>query len=159
MAHTMAQFAGGENDFLQACHYFTVYLYITLLTWRSKNGFLLYLIAAITNGGMAEWLKAADCKSARIAYVGSNPTPSTTLFSNSFLLIIGHGRRVAIPDTVNIASAAQPFTVWSGKTAGGSQNGMGEISPDLRKFKLFFQRRFGLYVANKPCAHRIHRRF
>ena len=29
-------------------------------------------------GGMAEWLKAADCKSARVAYVGSNPTPSTT---------------------------------------------------------------------------------
>ena len=24
----------------------------------------------------AEWLKAADCKSARIAYVGSNPTPT-----------------------------------------------------------------------------------
>ena len=28
-------------------------------------------------GGVAEWLKAADCKSARIAYVGSNPTPTT----------------------------------------------------------------------------------
>ena len=27
---------------------------------------------------MAEWLKAADCKSARVAYVGSNPTPTTT---------------------------------------------------------------------------------
>ena len=26
---------------------------------------------------MAEWLKAADCKSARIAYAGSNPAPST----------------------------------------------------------------------------------
>ena len=26
---------------------------------------------------MAEWLKAADCKSARVAYVGSNPTPTT----------------------------------------------------------------------------------
>jgi hypothetical protein len=30
-------------------------------------------------GGVAEWLKAADCKSARIAYAGSNPAPSTTL--------------------------------------------------------------------------------
>ena len=29
-------------------------------------------------GGVAEWLKAADCKSARVAYVGSNPTPTTT---------------------------------------------------------------------------------
>ena len=28
-------------------------------------------------GGVAEWLKAADCKSARIAYAGSNPAPST----------------------------------------------------------------------------------
>ena len=26
---------------------------------------------------MAEWLKAADCKSARVAYTGSNPVPST----------------------------------------------------------------------------------
>ena len=31
-------------------------------------------------GGVAEWLKAADCKSARVAYVGSNPTPTTNLF-------------------------------------------------------------------------------
>ena len=30
------------------------------------------------SGGVAEWLKAADCKSARVAYVGSNPTPTTT---------------------------------------------------------------------------------
>ena len=30
-------------------------------------------------GGVAEWLKAADCKSARIAYVGSNPTPTTIM--------------------------------------------------------------------------------
>ena len=30
-------------------------------------------------GGVAEWLKAADCKSARIAYVGSNPTPTTNI--------------------------------------------------------------------------------
>ena len=27
---------------------------------------------------MPEWLKGADCKSAGYAYVGSNPTPSTT---------------------------------------------------------------------------------
>ena len=27
---------------------------------------------------MPEWLKGADCKSAGIAYVGSNPTPSTS---------------------------------------------------------------------------------
>ena len=28
-------------------------------------------------GGVAEWLKAGDCKSPRVAYVGSNPTPTT----------------------------------------------------------------------------------
>lgn len=31
------------------------------------------------SGGVPEWLKGADCKSAGLAYVGSNPTPSTTL--------------------------------------------------------------------------------
>ena len=28
-------------------------------------------------GGVAEWLKATDCKSVLSEYVGSNPTPST----------------------------------------------------------------------------------
>ena len=32
------------------------------------------------SGGVAEWLKAADCKSARVAYVGSNPTPTTIVY-------------------------------------------------------------------------------
>ncbi len=31
-------------------------------------------------GGMPEWLKGADCKSAGFAYDGSNPSPSTTFF-------------------------------------------------------------------------------
>ena len=31
---------------------------------------------------MAEWLKAPDCKSGHYVYVGSNPTPSTTLKLN-----------------------------------------------------------------------------
>ena len=31
------------------------------------------------HGGVAEWLKAPDCKSGRIAYTGSNPVPSTTV--------------------------------------------------------------------------------
>ena len=35
----------------------------------------------VNYGGVAEWLKAADCKSARIAYVGSNPTPTTILIN------------------------------------------------------------------------------
>ena len=29
-------------------------------------------------GGVPEWLKGTDCKSVSSAYVGSNPTPSTT---------------------------------------------------------------------------------
>jgi hypothetical protein len=32
-------------------------------------------------GGVPEWLKGTDCKSVGSAYVGSNPTPSTNLFS------------------------------------------------------------------------------
>ena len=31
------------------------------------------------NGGVPEWLKGADCKSAGDAYRGSNPLPSTTV--------------------------------------------------------------------------------
>ena len=30
-------------------------------------------------GGVPEWLKGTDCKSVGYAYVGSNPTPSTTV--------------------------------------------------------------------------------
>ena len=35
------------------------------------------------SGGVAEWLKAADCKSARVAYVGSNPTPTTMFITRN----------------------------------------------------------------------------
>ncbi len=31
------------------------------------------------SGGVPEWLKGTDCKSVGLAYVGSNPTPSTSL--------------------------------------------------------------------------------
>ena len=31
-------------------------------------------------GGVAEWLKATDCKSVLSEYAGSNPAPSTILF-------------------------------------------------------------------------------
>ena len=30
-------------------------------------------------GGVGEWLNPPDCKSGRLAYVGSNPTPSTII--------------------------------------------------------------------------------
>ncbi len=33
--------------------------------------------AKATAGGVPEWLKGTDCKSVGLAYVGSNPTPST----------------------------------------------------------------------------------
>src|SRR5438270_6840038 len=36
-------------------------------------------IADRTLGGMSEWLKEADCKSAGSAYAGSNPAPPTIL--------------------------------------------------------------------------------
>ncbi|GEM_PF-3096479 len=35
----------------------------------------------VISGGMPEWLKGTDCKSVGYAYVGSNPTPSTTVGS------------------------------------------------------------------------------
>ena len=34
---------------------------------------------AVPHGGVPEWLKGTDCKSVGYAYVGSNPTPSTSL--------------------------------------------------------------------------------
>jgi hypothetical protein len=36
----------------------------------------------LASGGVAEWLKAADCKSARIAYAGSNPASSTKTYKS-----------------------------------------------------------------------------
>jgi hypothetical protein len=33
-----------------------------------------------TNGGVPEWLKGTGCKPVGLAYVGSNPTPSTMYF-------------------------------------------------------------------------------
>ena len=46
--------------------------YVAILNNYIKINKLMFIF-----GGVAEWLKAADCKSARIAYVGSNPTPTT----------------------------------------------------------------------------------
>ena len=41
---------------------------------------------------MAEWLKAADCKSARVAYVGSNPTPTTIAIEESVFALGNVGK-------------------------------------------------------------------
>ena len=41
--------------------------------------FALCYSCGLASGGVAEWLKAADCKSARIAYAGSNPASSTKI--------------------------------------------------------------------------------
>ena len=56
-------------------------IWLTFLNSQNRL-FFASLIASenlddLSFGGVAEWLKAADCKSARIAYVGSNPTPTT----------------------------------------------------------------------------------
>ena len=43
-------------------------------------------------GGVAEWLKATDCKSVLSEYVGSNPTPSTILaFGTASLVSVRKG--------------------------------------------------------------------
>lgn len=39
------------------------------------------------HGEMAEWLKAADCKSADIVYVGSNPTLTTRGYRAFYLRV------------------------------------------------------------------------
>ena len=59
-------------------------------------------------GGVAEWLKAADCKSARIAYVGSNPTPTTILtrpcvYVGIWPMLIKHNRQFVQQRTKNMS--------------------------------------------------------
>lgn len=56
-----------------------------ILRQQFAAGFCLH-----ADGGMAEWLKATDCKSVLIEYAGSNPAPSTTTFRT-----LGSGRRTA----------------------------------------------------------------
>ena len=56
-------------------------IWLTFLNSQNRLFFASYIDAEkldnLSFGGVAEWLKAADCKSARVAYVGSNPTPTT----------------------------------------------------------------------------------
>jgi hypothetical protein len=40
----------------------------------------------VLNGGLPEWPMGADCKSAGLAFSGSNPLPTTSAFS--ILLIV-----------------------------------------------------------------------
>ena len=46
-----------------------------------------FSIISIVVGGVPEWLKGADCKSAGSAYNGSNPFSSTTLVNFSSLIL------------------------------------------------------------------------
>ncbi len=48
------------------------------LSWISTLGRVDIRSRSFPYGGVAEWLKAPDCKSGHYVYVGSNPTPSTT---------------------------------------------------------------------------------
>jgi hypothetical protein len=43
------------------------------------------------SGGVPEWLKGTGCKPVSYAYVGSNPTPSTTL---RYLRVARRNKRV-----------------------------------------------------------------
>ena len=42
------------------------------------------MLKSMDPGGVPEWLKGTDCKSVGLAYVGSNPTPSTRSTNNAF---------------------------------------------------------------------------
>src|SRR3954469_18637405 len=49
------------------------------------------MLKSLDPGGVPEWLKGTDCKSVGLAYVGSNPTPSTRSKSGvgNLLSVIG----------------------------------------------------------------------
>jgi hypothetical protein len=47
-----------------------------VLGWEDE--LVLGLNASDISGGVPEWLKGTGCKPVSIAYVGSNPTPTTT---------------------------------------------------------------------------------
>ena len=53
---------------------------------------------------MAEWLKAADCKSALIEYVGSNPTLPTILISGFDIYFSIHVYKYRYERLLNIKS-------------------------------------------------------
>ena len=48
--------------------------YLRKVVCRVPNG----AVPSAVTGGVPEWLKGTDCKSVSLAYVGSNPTSSTT---------------------------------------------------------------------------------
>ena len=48
--------------------------YLRKAVCRVPNG----AVPSAVTGGVPEWLKGTDCKSVSLAYVGSNPTSSTT---------------------------------------------------------------------------------
>ena len=52
------------------------------LQLKKMGVFLLYKLFYdwATYGGVPEWLKGTGCKPVGLAYVGSNPTPSTMYF-------------------------------------------------------------------------------
>jgi hypothetical protein len=56
---------------------------LLVYTNRSERGLKDQLGYGVLNGEVPEWLKGADCKSAGYAYVGSNPTLSTSLIAKA----------------------------------------------------------------------------
>lgn len=53
--------------------------YLEIFLEIKKHLFSLFFLNIKTiSGGVPEWLKGTGCKPVSYAYVGSNPTPSTT---------------------------------------------------------------------------------
>ena len=53
--------------------------YLEIFLKIKKQLFSLFFVNIETiSGGVPEWLKGTGCKPVSYAYVGSNPTPSTT---------------------------------------------------------------------------------
>ena len=63
---------------------------------HAGGGPLCLNLPAAASGGVPEWLKGTDCKSVGFAYVGSNPTPSTSLDCQPWLWSMTCGRQVAL---------------------------------------------------------------
>ena len=80
----MAKYQYFMDFFLNYCKYYFNYLFWGIdfphgklnkphLLWILKHWLALQLL-----GGVPEWLKGTGCKPVGYAYVGSNPTPSTS---------------------------------------------------------------------------------
>src|SRR6188768_3543870 len=82
-------------------------------------------------GGVGEWLNPADCKSARLAYTGSNPVPSTTSDINR-VSAPGQRPRAATIDPTSVSPAVLDTARFGQSSASASSGNWLELTrPDI----------------------------